>query len=559
MLSYVAMIKDKIIALLQAALKKNGLDARDINLEHPTNPAHGDYSTNVAFASAKQLKKQPLELAQQIKDSVPQDELVEKVTVEKPGFINFFLSGKALLQELKNINENVKNKSKAEKTILLEYGQPNTHKTPHIGHLFSYIFGESLARIIEYQGNKIIRANYQGDIGPHVAKCLYQVKKRGQEIKKLKTLKDKIDFLQKCYQEGSKLYEEDKKVRSEIDELNQKIYHRDPEILKLWQETRKWCLDFFKQFEQTLGIKYDKYYFESEIAARGKTIVEKFVGKIFEKSDQAIIFQGEKFGLHTRVFITKFGMPTYEAKDIALNELKKQLNFDLSIVTTASEQNEYYKVVTKASELIFPELEGKLKHLGFGLVHLKTGRMSSRTGEIVDAFSLVDLTQAEIKKQYKTDVSLAEAIALAAIKYSFLKSDAYKNIVFDWEKSIAKEGDSGPYLLYTYVRTQSILGKAPKFTLPTTVSNLNPEEKNILRSIYQFPEVIERAAKHYSPHLITTYLFQLAQSFNFFYQKHPVLKANKETKELRLALTYAVGKILEEGLYLLGIETVKKM
>ncbi len=559
MLSYVAMIRDKIVALLQAALKKNGVEAKDINLEHPTNPAHGDYSTNVAFTLAKQLKKHPLELAQQIKESVPQDELVEKVTVEKPGFINFFLSEKALLQELKNINENVKNKSKAEKTILLEYGQPNTHKTPHIGHLFSYIFGESLARILEYQGNKIIRANYQGDIGPHVAKCLYQVKKKGQEIKKLKTLKDKVDFLQKCYQEGSKLYEEDKKVQDEIDQLNQKIYHRDPEILKLWQETRKWCLDFFKKFEQTLGIKYDKYYFESEIAARGKTIVEKFIGKIFEKSDQAIIFQGEKFGLHTRVFITKFGMPTYEAKDISLNETKKQLNFDLSIVTTASEQNEYYKVVTKASELIFPELKDKLKHLGFGLVHLKTGRMSSRRCEIVDAFSLVDLTCAEIKKQYKTDQSLAEAIALAAIKYSFLKSDAYKNIVFDWEKSIAKEGDSGPYLLYTYVRTQSILGKAPKFNPPTTISDLNLEEKNILRSIYQFPEVVERAAKHYCPHLITTYLFQLAQSFNFFYQKHPVLKASKETKELRLALTYAVGKIIQEGLYLLGIETVKKM
>ncbi len=555
------MIKDEILSLLRDSLKKNGVEAREFNLQHPANTQHGDYSSNVALIHANQLKKQPFELAQSIKDSIAQSELLEKVTVEKPGFINFFLSEKALLEKLEEVNGSSvdKKRSIAKKTVLLEYGQPNTHKTPHIGHLFSYIFGESLARILEYTGNKVIRANYQGDVGLHVAKCLHQVKAKSKQVKELKSLSDKIAFLQQCYQEGSTLYEEDKRIQAEIDKLNQKIYHRDPEITKLWNETRKWCLDFFQQFEKTLGIKYDKYYFESETAERGKEIVEKHVGDIFAKSDEAIIFKGEQYGLHTRVFITKFGMPTYEAKDIGLNELKSRLDFDLSIVTTANEQNEYYKVVTKVSELIFPKLKGKLKHLGFGLIQLKTGKMSSRTGKIIDAFGVVDLTEDAIKKQYDIDQQLAQTIGLAAIKYSFLRSDAYKNIVFDLEKSIAREGDSGPYLLYTYVRTQSILGKTSSFKAPNVRVELNPEEKNLLRSIYRFPEIIEAAVERYSPHLVATYLFQLSQSFNFFYQKHSVLKADESTKQFRLALTQAVGKTIKEGLYLLGIETVKKM
>lgn len=553
------MIRNKITALLQSALNKNGVNVQAVNLQHPTNNDHGDYSSNVALVQSKQLKDSPMELAQKIVASLPKDESVEKVSVEKPGFINFFLSEKALLQELGNLNNDKDRVKKAGKTILLEYGQPNTHKTPHIGHLFSYIFGESLARILTDQGDKIIRANYQGDIGLHVAKCLYQVKTKAAQMKSVKTLKERVDFLQKCYQDGSALYEKDEKAQAEIDQLNQLLYKQDPKVIELWKETRKWCLDFFAQFEKSLGIKYDKYFFESETAPIGKKIVEANVGRIFEKSDEAIIFKGEKYGLHTRVFITKFGMPTYEAKDIGLNKMKAQFKFDLSIVTTANEQNEYYKVVTCATELLFPELKDKIKHLGFGLIQLKTGKMSSRTGDIVDAFTLVDLTREIISRQYKISHELAESIAQSAIKYSFLHSDAYKNIVFDLEKSVAREGDSGPYLLYTYVRTQSILGKVSEFKSAPSKITLNPEEKNILRLLYKFPEVVEQAALRYSPHLIATYLFQLAQAFNFFYQKHTVLKAEVATKQFRLALTQAVGKTLKVGLYLLGIETVNKM
>ncbi len=552
------MVKEKLLEILKSALEKSGIK-EEAELQHPASLDHGDYSTNIALKVSKKLGKDPQKIAEDIVKNINKGEVLENVKIIR-GFINFFLSKKVLIDELnKVLNEKDIYGKKASKNfkILLEYGQPNTHKTPHIGHLFSYIYGESLARVLENEGNKVYRANYQGDIGLHVSKCLYIVQKRKNEIPKLKTLKEKVDFLQKCYVEGSKLYEEDKKIEKEIDDLNQKIYQRNSSVLSLWRETRNWSLEFYKTFEERLGIKYDKYYFESETAELGKNVTKENLNKVFEESEEAIVFRGEKHGLHTRVFINKFGNPTYEAKDLGLISLKKdEYPFDLSLVTTASEQNEYWKVVIKASELVFPELKNKLKHLGFGMINLATGKMSSRKGAIVDAFSLFEEVKERVKKDYKIDDALAEKIAQAAVKYSFLKSDVFKNIVFDLKTSINREGDSGPYLLYAYVRTQSLL-KENRAKNVELVSRLNEEETNILRTLYLLPEVIEKAALHYSPHLVANYLTDLAQKFNFFYQKHPVLKS--ENKEFRLTLSAAVGQIIKNGLHLLGIETVDKM
>ncbi len=558
------MIRDRVLELLTDALKKVGITER-AELQHPADLSHGDYATNIALKYSKQLKKNPMELAEEIKNASLKNDLVETVAVVKPGFINFYLSQKALLQELNNLKNYGKNKSKG-KTILLEFGQPNTHKTPHIGHLFSYAFGESLARILTAMGNTVKRVNWQGDIGPHVAKCLY-IFKRKKLPKQVQTYRDKIVYLQQCYQEGSQLYNSDKNAEAEIDELNKKIYDKDPSIYPIWKKTRQWCLKFYQEgegdfigFEKLLGIHYDKYYFESEGGPIGKKIVQEHIGDIFEESDGAVVFKGEKYGLHTRVFINRHGNPTYEGKEVGLTFLKlRDFTFNLNITTTANEQNEYFKVAFKACELLFPRLTGKLKHLGFGMLNLSTGKMSSRTGEIVDGLRLYELVRDEIRTKYKSEEHFAEKIALAAIKYSFLNSGAYTNMVFDLQKSIAKEGDSGPYLLYTYVRTLGILKQRSAVTRLQIRVKPNNEELTLLRLLYQFPEIVEKSAELFSPHLVATYLFHLAQAFNLFYQKHPVLKAEKETQQFRLALTAAVGQILQKGLYLLGIETVGKM
>ena len=562
MLSYKPMIQDKISENLAISLEKIGIKNAPVDLSRPTNPAFGDYTTSVALKLTKDLKKTPLDIAKIIVKNLEKDEDIEKIKIMEPGFINFWLTDNTLVKEAKIIST-TKKFGQENKKLLLEFGQPNTHKIPHIGHLFSYIYGESLARILETVGNTVTKVNYQGDIGLHVAKCLYKARTEKSKLKSLKTLREKVDFLQYCYQEGSTAYENDKKAQEEIDDLNQKIYQKDSSILALWQETRQWNIDFYQAFEKELGINYQHYYFESQTAEIGKKIVLDNVGKVFEKSEGAIIFPGKKYGLHTRVFINKYGNPTYEAKDIGLAALKKNENrFDYSIITTASEQNDYWKVVKKAIELVFPDMLGKITHIGFGMINLTTGKMASRTGQILDPFTLINQVKKSIAEDYKiTDEVLLGKIVFAAIKYSFLNSDPKKNIIFDLKKSIAKEGNSGPYLLYTYVRCQSVLKKAQIFNPQSQIqiANLKIEEKEILRQIVHFSEIVKQTAVNFAPNTIATFIFELAQKYNLFYQKNPILKADEPTKNFRLFLTATVANILKQGLYLLGIETVEKI
>ncbi|MCX7881265.1 MAG: arginine--tRNA ligase [Patescibacteria group bacterium] len=562
-------MEEKLKKSLKKTLNDLNYQVEEIIIGIPKLTHHGDFYTPLALQIGKKIKKNPLLIAQEIVKKIPSMAEVKKIIVVPPGFINFYLSDGFFVDKVKQlINKSFKLK-KENKTIVLEFGQPNTHKIPHIGHLYSYIYGESLARILEFLGNKVIRVNYQGDIGLHVAKCLWAVKnqflEKGKNFNSLKTLKDKVDFLQKGYQEGSQLYEENKSIKKEIDQLNLKIYQKDSKIIDLWQKTRQWSLDFYKIFEKKLGIKYDRYYFESQTAKVGKKIILENLGKVFEESNQAIIFKGEKHNLHTRVFINSYGNPTYEAKDIGLAYLKnKDYQFDLSIITTAKEQNEYWKVIIKVIELLFPHLKNKISHLGFGMVNLTSGKMSSRSGNIIDPFTLTEEVKKEIKKTFLVkDESLLEKITFAAIKYSFLNSDYKKNIIFDLKKSIAKEGNSGPYLLYTYVRTKSVLTKSENFNLQEKKLNFininNNEERKLLKKISFFSSFLIKAKETYSPNIIANYLYELASLYNLFYQKYPILKAEESLRELRLLITLAVKEIIKNGLNLLGIETVEKM
>ncbi len=555
-------MRDIVTAAIDAALKKlNIQDFGEVVLNHPQDPSHGDYATPIPLQLAKKLGRKPMEIAQEIADAIS-GEHIQEVKIAPPGFINIFLTKKALLQELTSIIEKggTSGRKNGGATILLEFGQPNTHKAPHIGHLFSYVLGESLARVQAYMDHKVIRANYQGDIGPHVAKCLYVLQNKQEQYEALLQLRQKVDFLQECYQEGSKLYENEEEQKK-IDALTLTLYRQDESITKLWKTTREDCLTYYKEFEAKLGIKFDKNYFESETSQEGKEIVEKNVGHVFEKSDGAIVFKGEEYGLHTRVFVNKHGNPTYEGKEIGLYAQKiKDFKFDQSVITTANEQNEYHKVVIRAAELVFPILKGKITHIGYGMVNLTSGKMSSRSGEFVGAFSLFDDVTRRIEEDYKSDKTLSETIAAAAIKYSFLHSEARLNKSFDIQKSIARIGDCGPYLLYTYVRCMSVLQKekAGQGSVPHD-STLNDVENVLLRSLYQFPEIVEKAATLYAPHLIAQFLYELSRNYNNFYQSSPILSSQEGTKQFRLALTRAVSIILKEGLYLLGIETVERM
>ncbi len=422
----------------------------------------------------------------------------------------------------------------------------------HIGHLRNISIGESISRLLEFQGVEVFRVTYGGDIGPHVAKAIWGVKKLGEDYEKVKkqSLKEKAEFLGKAYVFGAQKYEEDPTAKTEIDEINKKLYQRDPELVPLWEETKKISIAYFDSLYSRLGTEFDAQIWESEVEVEGKKTAEEYLNKVFVRDQGAIIFPGEKYRLHTRVFVTSAGYPTYEAKELGLTLKEESLfPFDYSLHVVANEQTGYFQVVIKASELIEESRTGKKKHLPYGMVNLTTGKMSSRKGGVITADELINQVNQAVKD---------EKLAIAAIKFWFLKYSLTSDIAFDVEKSVSLQGDSGPYVMYAYTRIRSVLGKASKQGAADNGQlKLEAEERELLRLIEYFELIAEQAAVNYQPSLMTDYLLNLAKAFNSFYERFPILHSEKES--FRLKLTEVVGERLKAGLYLLGIETVEKM
>ena len=563
------MIKDEILKNLQVVLEKMGMKEPDIDLDHPANPDFGDYSTSVALKLTRVLKKNPFLIAEEIVKSFLKNNNIKKVEVIKPGFINFWIADEFLVSNVSDLLKKEKFSYPEyhlgkNKKIMVEFAHPNTHKLFHIGHLRNISTGEAMVRILEAVGNKVIRSNYEGDVGLHIAKCLYGITNSKTDIKKIETLQKKIEFIGNMYSSGTKFYEDDKKAKQEIIKMNKMIYDRDPKIMPLWTETRQWSLDYFTQNYKRFYSHFDRLYFESEFYERGVEIVKEALKKgILEKSQGAIIFNGKKYGLDTRVFINSLGFPTYEGKELALAE-KEFSDFgelDKAIHVVTPEQTSFFKVTFKVEELIDEKkYKNKQYHLIYEWVKLKAGKMSSREGNIIEANWLIDEVKKKILEKSKCDEKTAETLAVASAKYSFLKNGTQTIIHFDIDESIAVDGNSAPYLIYTYVRCQSVLKKSD-FNNETMkqFNNANTDELNVLRILNQFPEIVQQSAIQLAPNLIANYLYELAQKYNYFYQKNKILESEEKIKQLRLMLTQATGKVIKEGLNLLGIKTVEKM
>lgn len=545
----------------------------DFTVERPDNDDHGDFSTNAALVLAKSVGQNPMEVAAELIKQLPAHNSIDKIEAIRPGFINFHLSVAYLGSRLTLAGQVVLPANHRSQAVLFEYGQPNTHKMPHIGHLFSYIYGEACASLLEAVGHSVHRLNYQGDVGLHVAKCLWAYRNGAAERSSDPIeLSAKVELLQQSYQQGSAAYEEDENAKLEIDELNRLIYAKDPTIMADWEKTRSWSVEYYAQFERRIGVKFDRYYFESQTSEVGSKLVRDNTDKVFQLDQGAIIFKGEEFGLHTRVFINSAGLPTYEAKDIGLAALKSNdWQFDLSVITTASEQNDYWRVVKKAIELVLPEYIDKIRHIGYGMINLSTGKMGSRTGQIIGAIDLLSSVKQRVSqyigehRQYQPDQAeqIAELVALGAIKYSFLSSTPEKNVIFDLDSSIAFEGDSGPYLQYTYARCQSVLAKADQPSDPPSYNSnylLNSDELLLAKAIDRFSETCLRAAELYAPHILAVYLFDLAKRYSQFYDRNSILAAESaEQMIFRLHLTKATALCLRRGLELLGIEVIDQI
>ncbi len=526
--------------------------------------------------------KTPMDFAQAISDKLNTSSLIpnpcSRVEAAPPGFINFWISKEYLIGQLSLMSNKTPLRPPladfAGRRIMVEFTDPNPFKEFHIGHLYSNTVGESISRLLEAMGANLKRANYQGDVGMHIAKSLYailQISNLKSQISNLenKSAKERAEFLGKCYVAGAKAYEVSEKAKREIGELNKKIYDKEPAIMVLYEKGRQWSLEYFETIYKRLGTKFDFYYFESEVGIEGLELVKEYLKKgVFEKSQGAVIFPGEKHGLHNRVFINSLGLPTYEAKELGLAPKKyKDFQYDQSIVITGNEIIGYFKVLLAALSKINPDLAAKTKHLPHGIVRLPSGKMSSRSGNVLTGEWLLDEAKKLLKSKYsEMKEETLEKVAVGSVKYALLKSSIGRDIEFNFEESINMQGNSGPYLQYTFARTQSVLRNAQTTNSKLLTANnklevssqkLEVEEISLLRSLSKFPEVVMEAGKKFAPNLLCNYLFDLAQKFNLFYQKHRILQSR--TKEFRLALVSAVSQVLKNGLYLLGIQAPEKM
>src|SRR3989338_8674275 len=548
------------------------LSARDVLLVRTKELSHGDYATGVALQYSKQAGVPPAKLAEKIVAGLPKLNGVKSVEVVAPGFINFHLTPDAINTVLGEASANEKawgkNDSQKGSRVMVEYTDPNPFKEFHIGHLMSNAIGESIARLIAYSGAEVKRANYQGDVGPHVAKAIWSIQKHGWDA-------HEASVLGKAYADGAKAYENDAEAKAEIDALNEKIYNRsDSQVNAIYDAGRKTSLAPFEEIYKMLGTKFDYCFFESETAPFGRRVVEEHP-EIFEKSDGAIVYKGDEAkGLHTRVFINSKGLPTYEAKELGLAKKKYYTySYDKSIVITGNEVNEYFRVLLDAMSKVYPELAAKTLHISHGMMRFADGKMSSRTGNVVTALGLLqelfDVAKERAKESRADDYEkLAHDVALAGVKYQILRQASGKDIIFDRDRALSLEGDSGPYLQYAHARAHAVVERAKSQGVTFLNSQDDTLEPNDLpargaqagvsRLVTRFPEVVLYAAEELEPHLLVNYLIALAGAFNSWYAQVHILDGSKDAPH-KVAIVDAVRATLKNGLWLLGISAPEKM
>jgi arginyl-tRNA synthetase len=525
----------------------------------------GDYATNVALQLGKRLANPPAggprEIAEAIKASL-QHESIASVEVAGPGFINIRLSDAALLR----LAQTEPQKNLAGKTVVAEYSDPNPFKVLHAGHLYTSIVGDAIASLLEHAGATVHRVNFGGDVGLHVGKTLWAIVQKldGEQTEKLQEVPadKRAEWMAEAYVAGTNAYEDDEPAKAQIIELNKRVYQfhadddHDSPLAQIYWTCRDWSYEYFNQFYNRIGSHFEKYYPESSVADLGLQTVKEHIGDVFQESDGAVIFRGEDHGLHTRVFINREGIPTYETKDVGLIMTKwADYHFDKSIVITGNEQEQYMTVVLKAVEQFAPELTSATSHLTHGIVKLQGGvKMSSRKGNILRAIDVID---AAFEANKKVTGQESEEIALAAVKYAFLKSRMGGDIIYDPAESVALEGNSGPYLQYAHARARSILAKSNDQNPNTKTEELETGERSLVRKIGEYAETVDKATAELMPHHICTYLYELAQTFNRFYEKNRVIDDPRQALRLQLVQKYA--DTLKSGLNLLNISAPDHM
>ncbi|MES2931776.1 MAG: arginine--tRNA ligase [Patescibacteria group bacterium] len=558
-------MEETLKTAIREALVSMGAEDVTFAVEWPADLAHGDFATNAALAASKSLGRAPRDIADELVTLLTKSlgDDVASIEAAGPGFVNITLAHDAIARVLGGASslEWGKGDMRTGERIAFEYSCPNPFKEMHAGHLMSTVIGEAEVRLLENQGARVLRDTYGGDVGPHVAKALWALQRNG--LDEPATSKEIGD----AYAQGSRAYEESEDAKAEIDALNTRLYvalakpedertEEDRSLLEAWRHGRDVSLDAHRVVWDALGTHFDYVIHESETTPIGKEkVLEALSRGVFKESEGAVIYDGEKKGLHTLVFLTSRGNPTYEAKDVGLAFLKEERigPLDHSYITTASEQSGHFAVFLAALGEFAPELANKTVHVPHGFLRLSTGKMSSREGNVVTAAGLIEEVIGKALEKNE-DPLVAHAVAIGAIKYMILRQAPGGDIVFDPETSLSLDGDSGPYLQYALVRAKSVLAQSE---LTPDMSQMPETIFDIERLLIRYPEVAKRAEAQRAPQQVTQYLTNLAGEWNSFYAVERIRGGECEAYKLLIAAAFVTT--MENGLALLGIPVPERM
>jgi len=496
----------------------------------------------------------PRSIAEKLAEKLAETGEYEAVEVAGPGFINIRLKAAALLAEIKKEPQ----PTRAGETVVIETNNPNPFKAMHIGHAFNAVLGDTVANLLAVSGARVYRVSYHGDVGLHVGKSMYSLLKFADgDFSKIELIPETEhnSFMSKMYAEGSKAYKEDEAAKKEIDELaKQSFAPSDALYAQIYELCKSWSFAGIDAIVARLGnIPTERRFLESDADARGVAMVKKNVPKVFQESDGALIFKGSEYGSFDNAFVASNGNGLYGARDIGLMQLKnEQYHPSKSYIITGAEQGAYFKGVIAAAGLIWPEQKDVTVNIPTGLVKLTTGKMSSRDGDVIEISWLFD----EFKKAIEARGGEAsDEIVAGALRYQFLKVKIGSDVVFDVNEAVSLTGNTGSYLQYAHARARRILEKTSSDSqIPETIHD---EDRALVRKLGEYSDVVGQSMKTLEPHHLCTYLFELAQEFNRYYEKNQVVGDEHEQHRAGLVALYA--DTLKAGLTILGIHAPEKM
>ena len=567
--SFKKSIAASIAKAIQVKLAENEIMQA---IERPPKPELGDYAFP-SFRLAKMLKKNPNEIAAEIAAKIKLPKEVSEIKTAGP-YVNFFLSKSVLTEQ--TISSILKQKEKygssltkkAEK-IMVEYSSPNTNKPLHIGHLRNDSIGMSIVKVLEVSGAKVIKANLFSDRGIHICQSMLAYKKWGNEEKPGKLKPDHL--VGKYYVLFNQKLKEEPSLKEELSGMLRKWETNDKTTKKLWNKMNGWAMKGFKETYKNFGSEFDAVFFESDFYHKAKPLVELGLKKrvFFRDESGAVIASLKERGLENKTILRADGTSIYITNDLPLTKHKfEHFKLDKALWVVASEQDNYFRQLFLVLKLLGFKWAENCHHLSYGLVKLEGGTLKSREGKVVDADELIEsvteLALKELGKRYpelsaKERNERAKKICLAAIKFYMLKNDLNKEIMFEMNRAVSFEGDSGPYVQYTYARAKSILRKLKRKGKIDFSALQEKEEIELLNILRDFPAVVETTAASLSPHSICQYLLSLGAAFNTFYHQHQVIKADSKTSNARLALVEATSIVLKNGLRLLNIDALERM